>query len=344
MTTRQATRLKPLPDPPRDPDSMQQLPFIAMVIFVLRMYFSHRSDVLVNGEGYLCLDTRIRPGQLKPDCVVAFGVDPKSHRRTKRLRHKRSGQAARLRSRNRLCEHRSGRLHHQTRRIRRIRCSRILAFRPKRRPIPTTARSRATLWWMASNRPIPHEPRTRRLGLGTQPHTGTRSILARRKPALLRPGHIRIPPRLLRSGEPTRHRKSHAPVRRSRNEDAQRKTAPTRIGRPIAAPSRRLPTSHPCRRSPHSIVIPTISTFIPAIPTVIPAIPTVIPAIPTVIPAKAGNPRIKGTPCNTERSAELASKSPSSAKARAAQASSDRSEDYSRPNRTASSAAASISA
>ena len=78
MTTRQATRLKPLPDPPRDPDSMQQLPFIAMVIFVLRMYFSHRSDVLVNGEGYLCLDTRIRPGQLKPDCVVAFGVDPKA--------------------------------------------------------------------------------------------------------------------------------------------------------------------------------------------------------------------------------------------------------------------------
>ena len=78
MTTRQATRLKPLPDPPRDHDSMQQFPFMAMVLFVLRMYFSHRSDVLVNGEGYLCLDTRIRPGQLKPDCVVAFGVDPKA--------------------------------------------------------------------------------------------------------------------------------------------------------------------------------------------------------------------------------------------------------------------------
>ena len=77
MTTRQATRrLKPLPDPPRDPDSMQQLPFIAMVLFILRMYFSHRSDVLVNGEGYLCLDTRIRLGQLKPDCIVAIGVDP----------------------------------------------------------------------------------------------------------------------------------------------------------------------------------------------------------------------------------------------------------------------------
>ena len=78
MTTRPVTRRTPLPDPPRDPDSMQQLPFIAMVLFVLRMYFSHRSDVLVNGEGYLCLDTRIRPGQLKPDCVVAFGVDPEA--------------------------------------------------------------------------------------------------------------------------------------------------------------------------------------------------------------------------------------------------------------------------
>jgi hypothetical protein len=57
---------------------MEQLPHIAMVLFVLRMYFSHRSDVLVNGQGYLCLDTRIRPGQLKPDCVVAFGVDPRA--------------------------------------------------------------------------------------------------------------------------------------------------------------------------------------------------------------------------------------------------------------------------
>ena len=76
MTTRPATRRRPLPDPPRDPDAMQQLPFIAMVLYILRNFFSDRSDVLVNGEGYLCLDTRIRPGQLKPDCVVAFGVDP----------------------------------------------------------------------------------------------------------------------------------------------------------------------------------------------------------------------------------------------------------------------------
>ena len=76
MTTKPATRVIPLPDPPRDPDAMQQLPFIAMVLYILRNFFSHRSDVLVNGEGYLCVDTRIRPGQLKPDCVVAFGVDP----------------------------------------------------------------------------------------------------------------------------------------------------------------------------------------------------------------------------------------------------------------------------
>ena len=78
MTTRPVTRRTPLPDPPRDPDSMEQLSHIAMVLFVLRAFFSHRSDVLVNGEGYLCIDTRIRPGQLKPDCVVAFGVDPKA--------------------------------------------------------------------------------------------------------------------------------------------------------------------------------------------------------------------------------------------------------------------------
>ena len=76
MTTSPVTRRTPLPDPPRDPDAMEQLPHIAMVLFVLRDFFSHRSDVLVNGEGYLCVDTRIRPGQLRPDCVVAFGVDP----------------------------------------------------------------------------------------------------------------------------------------------------------------------------------------------------------------------------------------------------------------------------
>ena len=78
MTTRPVTRVTPLPDPPRDPDSMEQLSHIAAVMFALRTHFSHRSDVLVNGEGYLCVDTRIRPGQLKPDCVVAFGVDPEA--------------------------------------------------------------------------------------------------------------------------------------------------------------------------------------------------------------------------------------------------------------------------
>ncbi len=78
MTTRGAIRRKSLPDPPRDPDAMRQLPFISLVLYLLRDHFSHRTDALVNGEGYLCRDTRISPGQLKPDCVVAFGVDPKA--------------------------------------------------------------------------------------------------------------------------------------------------------------------------------------------------------------------------------------------------------------------------
>ena len=66
--------LEMLPDPPRVPD-MQQHKHITRTDQILEIYFRHRSDVLVNGAGYLCWDT---PGDswLVPDCVVAFGVNP----------------------------------------------------------------------------------------------------------------------------------------------------------------------------------------------------------------------------------------------------------------------------
>ena len=65
-----------LPDPPRPPDAMQQLPYVTTALTILDDYFRERPDVLVGGEGYLCLDTRDRSGWVVPDCVVAFGVDP----------------------------------------------------------------------------------------------------------------------------------------------------------------------------------------------------------------------------------------------------------------------------
>lgn len=55
---------------------MRQEPIGSEIRTVLRRHFSHRPDVLVGGEGYLCWNTSRREGWLVPDCVVAFGVDP----------------------------------------------------------------------------------------------------------------------------------------------------------------------------------------------------------------------------------------------------------------------------
>ncbi len=70
--------IKPLPDPPKDLDAMQQMRHIVRTHMILDDYFSSRTDVLVNGDGYLCYDTRNRANWTRPDCVVAFGVDPEA--------------------------------------------------------------------------------------------------------------------------------------------------------------------------------------------------------------------------------------------------------------------------
>ncbi len=69
-------RLAPLPDPPKAPDAMQQLPYISRAHLILDNHFRSRPDVFVGGEGYLCYDTHDRARWVKPDCLVAFGVDP----------------------------------------------------------------------------------------------------------------------------------------------------------------------------------------------------------------------------------------------------------------------------
>ena len=68
--------IKPLPDPPRKPDSMRQFLPTSRTCPALRRYFRDRSDVLINGQGYLCYDTRDRSNWTVPDCIVAFDVDP----------------------------------------------------------------------------------------------------------------------------------------------------------------------------------------------------------------------------------------------------------------------------
>ena len=71
-----ATALRPVPDPPRDIDAMQQFSHISTFANVLSDHFSQRPDAFVSGEGYLCRYRGQVIGRLVPDCVVAFGVDP----------------------------------------------------------------------------------------------------------------------------------------------------------------------------------------------------------------------------------------------------------------------------
>ena len=71
-------RLAPLPDPPKAPDALQQLPYITRAYLILDSYFHRRPDVFVGGNGYLCFDTRNCSRWVRPDCLVAFGVDPEA--------------------------------------------------------------------------------------------------------------------------------------------------------------------------------------------------------------------------------------------------------------------------
>ena len=72
--------IESLPDPPRKHD-MQQHDHLVQTSSTLQAHFGKLDDVLVSGEGYLIVST----GSVQdwrchfyPDCVVAFGVDPKA--------------------------------------------------------------------------------------------------------------------------------------------------------------------------------------------------------------------------------------------------------------------------
>ena len=69
-------RPRQLPAPPRPYIDMQQYPYASAAFTILAAHVRERPDVFVGGEGYLCRNTRDRSDWVKPDCVVAFGVDP----------------------------------------------------------------------------------------------------------------------------------------------------------------------------------------------------------------------------------------------------------------------------
>ena len=67
--------IEPLPTPPRKPDAMLQYPHASRAYMILEDHFSHRPEVLVAGDGYLCRYSDDRSGYVVPDCIVAFGVN-----------------------------------------------------------------------------------------------------------------------------------------------------------------------------------------------------------------------------------------------------------------------------
>ena len=72
--------IESLPDPPKKYD-MQQRALCVHAHSTLEAHFRDSDDVLVAGEGYLIVSTgSVRDWRLHfyPDCVVAFGVDPKA--------------------------------------------------------------------------------------------------------------------------------------------------------------------------------------------------------------------------------------------------------------------------
>ena len=66
-----------LPDPPREHD-MEQWQTTTAFDAMLEAHFADRADVLISGAGYLRNDPRDESEIFAPDCVVAFGVDPKA--------------------------------------------------------------------------------------------------------------------------------------------------------------------------------------------------------------------------------------------------------------------------
>ena len=72
--------IESLPDPPKKHD-MQQFGHCVQASSTLEAYLSRSGDVLVAGGGYLIVSTgSVQDWRLHfyPDCVVAFGVDPKA--------------------------------------------------------------------------------------------------------------------------------------------------------------------------------------------------------------------------------------------------------------------------
>ncbi len=72
------SHLEPLPDPPREPDMLQD-DILFYFKGALKIYYAGRGViVLIVGQGYLRHDPYNEDERFAPDCVVVFGVNPKN--------------------------------------------------------------------------------------------------------------------------------------------------------------------------------------------------------------------------------------------------------------------------
>ena len=69
-------RLTVLPDPPKDPERMEQMPTITMAFYMIRDFYACQGDVLVGSEGYLCQSAETYPDRYVPDLIFARVDEP----------------------------------------------------------------------------------------------------------------------------------------------------------------------------------------------------------------------------------------------------------------------------
>ena len=69
-------RLTILPDPPKDPERMQQMPTIGIAFYIIKDFHAGQGDVLVGSEGYLCQSARSYPDRYVPDLIFARVDEP----------------------------------------------------------------------------------------------------------------------------------------------------------------------------------------------------------------------------------------------------------------------------
>ena len=75
-TWRHGKRLTILPDPPKDPERMEQMPTITTSIYLLRGFYADEDNVLVGSEGYLCQSAQTYADRYVPDMIFARVDEP----------------------------------------------------------------------------------------------------------------------------------------------------------------------------------------------------------------------------------------------------------------------------